>query len=162
MGSLILDERDQKFVLHELLEVARLCETDPFRDLSADLFDMILTEAGKLATEEILPTLAAADREGCTLKDGNVAVPDVFHRPYKLYCEGGWMGMSRSAEHGGQGLPIVISSAAKAWFMHNFAFHAYPGLTEGAAHLVETFGTEAAERKYMENSIPAPGEAPWR
>ncbi|NPU83771.1 MAG: acyl-CoA dehydrogenase [Syntrophaceae bacterium] len=150
MGSLIVDERDQKFLLYELLDVEKLCAADRFQDLSADLFDMILTEARKLATEEILPTLAAADRAECSLKDGNVAVPEVFHRPYRLYCEGGWMGMSRPAEHGGQGLPIVISSAAKEWFMHNFAFHAYPGLTEGAAHLVETFGTEEQKRKYME------------
>jgi alkylation response protein AidB-like acyl-CoA dehydrogenase len=150
MGSLILDERDQKFVLHELLEVSGLCEVDPFRDLSADLFDMILTEARKLATEEILPSLFLSDKEGCQLKDGQVTVPQVFRRPYRLYCEGGWMGMSRPAEKGGQGLPIVISTAAKDWFMHNFAFQAYPGLTEGAAHLVETFGTEEQKRKYLE------------
>ncbi|HOI73276.1 MAG TPA: acyl-CoA dehydrogenase [Syntrophales bacterium] len=150
MGSLIVDERDQKFLLHELLDVEKLCAAERFQDLSADLFDMILTEARKLSTEEILPTLATADRAECSLKDGNVAVPEVFHRPYRLYCEGGWMGMSRPAEHGGQGLPIVISSAAKEWFMHNFAFHAYPGLTEGAAHLVETFGTDEQKRKYME------------
>ncbi|MGV8081100.1 MAG: acyl-CoA dehydrogenase [Syntrophales bacterium] len=150
MGSLIVDERDQKFLLYELLQADKLCEADRYQDLSADLFDMILNEAGKLSTEEILPTLAAADRQECSLKDGHVAVPEVFHRPYRLYCEGGWMGMSRPAEHGGQGLPIVISSAAKEWFMHNFAFHAYPGLTEGAAHLVETFGTEGQKRKYMD------------
>jgi len=150
MGSLIVDERDQKFLLHELLDVEKLCAAERFQDLSADLFDMILTEARKLSTEEILPTLATADRAECSLKDGNVSVPEVFHRPYRLYCEGGWMGMSRPADHGGQGLPIVISSAAKEWFMHNFAFHAYPGLTEGAAHLVETFGTDEQKRKYME------------
>jgi alkylation response protein AidB-like acyl-CoA dehydrogenase len=153
MASLILDERDQKFVLHEMLGIEKLCNHPKFADFSKDMFDMILTEAQKFSTEEIFPTLVEGDREGCKLENGQVHVPKIFHRPYKLYCEGGWSAMSFPQEVGGQGLPHIMRTAAHDWFLHNFAFTAYPGLTEGAAHLVEVYGTEEQKNKYLPKMI---------
>jgi hypothetical protein len=43
-----------------------------------------------------------------------------------------------------------MSSAAREWFIHNFGMMCYPYLTEGAAHLIEVYGTEAQKRKYMD------------
>lgn len=153
MANLILDERDQKFVLFEMLEVDKLFEKPKYEEFSRELFDMILAEAEKLAVNEVFPTLVDGDREGCRLEGGQVYVPKSFHRCYKLYCEGGWGAMTFSPEVGGQGLPYVLSVAAKDWFMHNFAFLAYPGLSEGAAHLIETYGTEGQKNKYLEKMI---------
>ncbi|MBN1636494.1 MAG: acyl-CoA dehydrogenase [Deltaproteobacteria bacterium] len=150
MASVILDERDQKFVLYEMLEVEKLCETPKYADFSKDMFDMILTEAQKFAEEEILPTLEEGDKEGCRLENGQVYVPKCFHRPYKLFCEGGWGAMSVAPEFGGQGLPHIMRNAAHDWFMHNFSFNSYPGLTEGAAHLIQVYGTQEQQQKYME------------
>ena len=153
MASLILDERDQQFVLYEMLGVEGVCEQSKYADFSKETFNMILTEARKIAEEEILPTLAEGDKEGCKLIDGNVRVPKCFHRAYKLFCEGGWIGMSFSPEEGGQGIPESVKYAAIEWFYHNFAFIAYPFATEGAAHLILTYGTEAQKKKYMEKMI---------
>ena len=149
MSNIIVDERDQKFVLYELLHMEELCKSSRYAELSKDVFDMILTEAGKFAVEEVFPTLATADREGCRLENGQVIVPKEFHRLYKLYCENGWVSMSIDTEVGGQGLPIIIAIAAREWFMHNFAFSCYPGLSEGAANLIEAFGTEEQKKKYL-------------
>ena len=153
MANLILDERDQKFVLFEMLEVDKLCEKPRYQEFSLELFDMILAEAQKLAVNEVFPTLVDGDREGCRLEDGQLFVPKSFHRCYKLYCEGGWGAMTCSPEAGGQGLPYVLSVAAKDWFVHNFAFLAYPGLSEGAAHLIEAFGTEEQKKKYFARMV---------
>ena len=103
MANQILDERDQQFILYEMLEAETLCEHEKYADFSRDMFDMILTEAQKFATEEILPTLADSDKQGCRLEDGQVYVPECFHKPYKLFCEGGWIGMAVPPEEGGQG-----------------------------------------------------------
>ena len=46
-----------------------------------------------------------------------------------------------------------MSVAAKDWFVHNFAFLAYPGLTEAAARLIETYGTAAQKNKYFEKMM---------
>ena len=153
MANLILDERDQQFVLYEMLEVEKLFEKPIFAEFSKDMIDMILTEAQKFAVNEIFPTLVEGDREGCRLENGQVYVPEAFQRCYRLYCEGGWGAMGYSPEAGGQGLPHVVSTATKDWFIHNFAFFAYPGLSEGAARLIESYGTDGQKRKYLEKMV---------
>jgi alkylation response protein AidB-like acyl-CoA dehydrogenase len=149
MSSLIVDPRDQKFVLYEMLNVEELCKAPLFADFSRDMFDMALNEAEKFATDVIFPTLAEGDREGCRLEEGNVFVPKCYHRGVKIYREGGWSTMGVDAAEGGQGFPHVVSVAAKEWFSHNTGFICYFSLTEGAAHLVETYGSEAQKKKYL-------------
>ena len=153
MSSLIVDEKDQQFVLHEMLGVEKVCDYPEYADFSRETFDMILTEAQKIAEEEILPTLAQGDKEGCSLINGQVHVPECFHRAYKLFCKGGWIGMSFSPDEGGQGIPESIKYAAIEWFYHNFAFIAYPFATEGAAHLILTYGTEVQKKRYVEKMV---------
>ena len=149
MAQMILDERDQQFILYEMLDVEKLCEKQRFADFSKDMFDMILVEAQKMAVEEIFPTLAESDKEGCRLENGQVYVPKCFEKAFKLFCEGGWIGMSFPPDEGGQGLPVTVRTAATEWFFHNFAFICYPFACEGAAHLIMTYGTEEQKHKYI-------------
>ena len=153
MANLILDERDQQFVLYEMLGSEKLCDFPKFTDFSRDMFDMILSEAQKFAIEEVFPTLEESDKVGCRLEDGQVRVPECFHRVYKLFCESGWNCMSLPQEAGGQGLPFLMRIAAHEWFMHNFAFASYPGLGEGASHLIEVYGNEELKNKYVPKMI---------
>jgi len=157
MANLIIDPRDQKFVLYEMLDVEELCKAPLYADFSRDMFDMALNEAQKFATTAIFPTLAEGDREGCRLEGGNVHIPKCYHRCAQIYREGGWSTMNVAAEDGGQGFPLVVSVAAKEWFSHNSAFVSYFSLTEGAAHLIETYGTEAQKKRYL----PKMHEAVW-
>lgn len=150
MGSLIVDARDQKFVLYEMLKIEDLCQMSRYADFSRETFDMVMAEAEKFGTEVLFPTLAEGDRVGCKLENGEVKVPVCFHRPFQLFKEGGWNTMSVSPEAGGQGFPLVVASAAKEWFIHNFGMMCYPFMAEGAGHLIEVYGTEAQKRKYME------------
>ena len=150
MASLIVDARDQKFVLYEMLKIEDLCRTEKYVDFSKETFNMVLAEAERFSTEALFPTMAEGDRIGCKLEKGEVKVPACFHRPYKLYKEGGWSKMGVSQELGGQGFPLVVSTAAKEWFLHNFGMICYSYLTEGAAHLIEVYGTETQKRKYMD------------
>lgn len=153
MASLIVDARDQRFILHEMLKVEELCTEKLFADFSKETFDMILIEAEKLASEELYPIMGEADREGCRLVDGQVYLPKCYQKPYKLYCQGGWNAMGFPTEIGGQGLPAVVRGAANEWFLHNFAFIVNPGLAEGAAHLIEVYGNEEQKQKYLPRMI---------
>ena len=152
MASLILDERDQQFVLYQMLGVEEICEQPKYVDFSKETFNMIMNEAQKRADEVILPTLAEGDKEGCRLIDGQVHVPECYHRAYKLFCEGGWHGMS--FPRGGRARACRRRKVCRHdWFYHNFAFIAYPFATEGAAHLIETYGTEAQKKRYLPKMV---------
>jgi hypothetical protein len=114
------------------------------------MFDMVLDQAEKLAEKEFYPANKDGDRQGCRYHQGQVEVPDSFHRPYQLYCEGGWLAMSDSPEVGGQGFPFVVSNAASEFFgAANWALMMYPGLTHGSARLLERFGTPELRELYM-------------
>jgi alkylation response protein AidB-like acyl-CoA dehydrogenase len=150
MASLILDRRDQIFVLQEMLKTEDLCGMSKWADFSQETFEMVLKEAERLAVDVIFPTLVPGDREGCKLEDGQVHVPPSFQRCFDLYRDGGWINMGVSQEAGGQGFPYSITVAAKEWFIHNFSFFVYPEPAQAAAHLIEVFGTDAQKKKYME------------
>ena len=152
MAQHIADRRDQDFVIHEMLNVADLSKHERFEDFNKKTIDMVITEARNLAIKEILPTQTDGDEIGCILKDGQVHVPESFHKPYKLFCEGEWVAMCDDPEYGGQGMPKVLAMAAGEMFTGaNCAFMMYPGLTHGAGKLVEEFGTEAQKKTYLAN-----------
>ncbi|MDQ7785618.1 MAG: acyl-CoA dehydrogenase [Desulfomonilaceae bacterium] len=152
MANLLIDERDMKFVLYEQLNIEELCESQHYAEFSREMFDMVLDAATKLAEKELAPTNADGDQKGVVLENGEVKVPESFHRAYQLYCEGGWAALPVSEEHGGQGFPLSIYGATTELFVAaNQALLMYPGLTVGAARLIEKYGTEAQQRTYMDN-----------
>ena len=75
MSNLLVNERDQEFLLFEQLGIEKLFQTEPFKDFTKDDVVMMLNEAKKLAINVLLPTYAPGDKDGCTLKDGKVFVP---------------------------------------------------------------------------------------
>ncbi len=150
MANLLVDEQDAAFVLFEQLKVEDLCKYPLFQECSREIFEMALREAQKLAVNDIMPTNPIGDREGCK-RDGNVVkVPEAFHKLWKLYTDGGWIGMSESPDVGGQGMPAVVGAACNENFVAaNTAFTTFPGLTHGAARLIENYGTPGQKEKYM-------------
>ena len=150
MSNLLVNLRDQQFVLFEQLGVDKLFASELFAGFTKDDVLMMQKEAEKMAINVILPTYAPGDKEGCELKNGKVIVPSCYREAYKKFVEGGWACAMRSPEVGGQGIPIVLSTAYSECFgAANFAFLMYPGLSNGAAGLIEKFGTEEQKTKYM-------------
>lgn len=150
MSNLLVNQRDQEFLLFEQLGIEKLFQTETFKDFSKEDALMMLKEAEKMALNEILPTYAVGDKEGCTLKDGIVSVPKCYRAPYKKYVEGGWLCPTQPVDVGGQGMPLSMATAAlEHCYAANFAFLMYPGLTHGAAALIHHFGTEEQKNTYM-------------
>ncbi|HMK34324.1 MAG TPA: acyl-CoA dehydrogenase [Desulfomonilaceae bacterium] len=152
MANLLVDERDLKFVLYEQLNIEELCASEPFTEFSREMFDMVLDAAQKLAEKELAPTNRDGDNQGVTYENGVVRVPESFHNAYRLFCEGGWAALPIAQDHGGQGFPSSMYAASVELFgAANQAFMMYPGLTIGAARLLEIYGTEEQQRTYMDN-----------
>ncbi len=150
--KLLVDERDAKFILYEQLGIdEKLCKSPLYADFSRETFDMVLDEVGKLAERAFYPSNKPGDEQGCSFDKGQVKVPESFHEPYRLYREGGWLAMSDSPEVGGQGLPVVLTNACIEMLgAANWALLMYPGLTHGAARLLQEYGRPELQQIYME------------
>ncbi len=153
MTQVISDRRDIEFVIHEQLEAETLADlNEELADFNKKTIDLIISEAKNFAVKELLPANKEGDEQGCSLENGIVKTPDSFKRLYELFNEGEWLATTEDPEWGGQGMPRTVSSAAAEYFNGaNFPFMMYPGLTQGAGHLVEKFGTPEQKETYLRN-----------
>ncbi len=150
MGNTLVNTRDQRFILYEQIGIEKLFSIEKYADYSTEVVDMMLNEAEKMAVDVILPTYDVGDREGAVFADGKVTTPDCFHPALKTFNEAGWGCAIKDPEVGGQNLPLCVWSACAELFdSANFAFMMYPGLTLGAAGLIEKYGTEEQKNTYM-------------
>jgi hypothetical protein len=150
MAQQIADRRDVDFVLHEQLHVEELSKHDIYAEFNKKTVDLIVSEARNLAIKEILPTQEEGDREGTEFENGQVTVPESFHKAWELFKEGEWLAMIEDPEWGGQGMPRTVALAASDYMNGaNFAFMMYPGLTHGAGKLVDAFGTDKQKALFL-------------
>ena len=151
MVQSIADKRDVEFALHEQFEAEKLSQYEQFSEFNAKTVDLIISEARNLAVKELLPTRRAGDEKGCSLENGEVKVPEDFHRGYNLYREGEWIAMAEDPEWGGQGMPLLVAQAASDYLIGaNYALNIFVGLTQGAARLIENFGTEEQKKMFLQ------------
>jgi len=143
------DLREIHFVLFEQLGLGEILGKDRYADWGRDEVAMVLDEAYRYAREVVGPLNSVGDREGCKLVDGQVHVPAGFHDAWKKLYEQGWKSISISPEHGGQGAPRVLAAVLEELMSGaNVAFNMYPGLTFGAAELLDQHGTPEQRKKY--------------
>ncbi|MBN2398195.1 MAG: acyl-CoA dehydrogenase [Deltaproteobacteria bacterium] len=150
MSNLLVNTRDQKFLLYEQIGIDKLFGFEKYADYSREVVDMVLSEAEKMAVEVIAPTLEEGDKEGAQFKDGKAYAPACFHEPFKTFSEAGWICATKDPEVGGQNMPISVHTACWELFAAaHMAFSMYPSLTTGAAGLIDAWGTEEQKNKYM-------------
>jgi len=154
MSNTLIDDRDQKFILFEQLDIGKFSESELYSDFDSEICTMVLNEAQKLAQNAMMPVYAEGDTEGCTLKAGKVSVPKSFHKLWQLWNEGEWRRIDLPVDIGGQGMPIVVGMAANEYFeAANLAFQTITAMTRGAALLIATHGTEEQKEKYVEKIL---------
>ncbi|UXT56448.1 acyl-CoA dehydrogenase [Agrobacterium fabrum] len=119
-------------------------------DLSEDLVDAILEEAGRFATGEVAPLADIGDRQGAKLADGKVTTPDGWADLYRRWAEAGWNSLTAPEEFGGQNLPHMLNVAAlEMWNSGSMAFALAPTLTMGAVEAIVTHGSNDLKRTYL-------------
>ncbi len=143
--------RDQKFLLHEVLNLSRFSELEGFKDADAEMIDAILEESAKFAEGVLTPLNRIGDEHGCVRNaDGTVTTPPGFHEAFDQLRENGWMGLSADTRYGGQGLPGVLGLACgEMTSSANMAFAMYPGLTGGASKAISIGGSDAQKDFYL-------------
>jgi len=145
--------RDLRFVLHEVFDACgHFAGWPAHADVDAATVDAILEEAGKFASEVVLPLNAVGDAQGCRFDpaNGSVRTPTGFKAAYEQFAAGGWASLACDPVYGGQGLPVtlnqclyeMLNSASQAWAM-------YPGLTHGAYECLHAHGTPAQRALFL-------------
>ena len=142
---------DIAFTLKHSAGLQRALADGLYGDLTEDVVDAVLEEAGKFASTVIAPLNAVGDKHGTPLRDGAVTMPPGWKEAYTAWAQGGWNGLAGPSEWGGQGLPHVLNSACiEMWNSASMAFGIGPVLTMGAIEALDRHGTDALKRKYLE------------
>ncbi len=138
------------FTLNQVAGLGAALEAGLFGDLSQDLVDAVLAEAGRFASEEIAPLSEVGDRVGAVLADAKVTMPAGWPDLYSRWSEGGWNALSGPEQFGGQALPAMLAVAAlEMWNSSSMAFAIGPTLTMGAVEALEKHASDALKQKYL-------------
>ncbi len=154
MAQQIADRRDIDFVIWEQMKGEELIQYDLYKEFNRKTCDMIITEARKIAINEMLPTLQEGDHVGVRFENGIVKVPDSFHRVHKLLLEGEWGNLQVPPEMGGQGAPGLVATAAVEYFMGaNWPLYVYASMGNGTADMIQKYGTDEQKKKYVKRLV---------
>src|SRR5688572_15862991 len=154
MAEYVAPLRDMQFAIKELGGLAAVGALPGCEELTPDLVDAVLEEAGKFASGVLSPLNWAGDRAGCRVDNGVVTTPDGFGGAYRQFREAGWPALGGEPEYGGQGLPHLISGmVSEIWNSANMSFCLCPMLTNGAVTAVRRHGSDAQKKLYLEKMI---------
>ncbi len=152
MSEYVAPLKDMNFVLKHVVGLDQIAELPGCEEVSDDLVEAILGEAGKFANEVLSPLNMIGDKEGAKLANGQVTTPQGFKDAYWKFADAGWTQISSPPEFGGQGLPHVVATAVgEMWGSANMAFKLCPLLTGGAIEALHQHASAEIQAKYLPN-----------
>jgi len=148
------DLRDVRFALFEQFKLQDLLGKAPYANWGKEEVETVLDEVYSWATKVLGPLNAVGDHDGCRLENGQVFTPPGFKEAWKSLFKAGWRSLAVKEEHGGQGGPFTLATAAEEMMCGaNTAFNMYPGLTQGAADVILNFGTPEQQKTYGDKMV---------
>ncbi|HEV2563981.1 MAG TPA: acyl-CoA dehydrogenase [Microvirga sp.] len=145
---------DIVFTMRHVAGLDRAVADGVYGDLSADLAETILEEAGRFANDVIAPLNREGDRHGSTFRDGAVTTAPGWKQAYKAWTEAGWNALPGPVEYGGQGLPTLLNSACvEMWNAASMAFGIGPVLTMGAIEALVQHASDDLKSRYLDKLV---------
>ncbi len=146
--------KDMQFAITEFAGLAGISALPGCEEVSAELVEAVLTEAGRFAQGVLDPLNRSGDQQGAQWHDGEVTAPAGFKEAYAQFIEAGWNGLSGATDYGGQGLPHCIAMPLQEmWNSANMAFCLCPMLTTGVQEALTHHGSEALLKTYMSKLV---------
>ncbi len=146
--------RDMQFVMRELAQLEDVARLPGNEDVSLDLVNDILEEAGKFANGVLAPLNKRGDQEGAKWDNGKVITVAGWKDAYRQFTEAGWGALACDPKYGGQGLPKLVATAVmEMWKSANMAFSLCPMLTSGAIEALMLSGGDAQKDMYLPKMI---------
>jgi acyl-CoA dehydrogenase len=121
-----------------------------YGDLSQDVVQAVLEEAGRFAGDVLAPLNVTGDRHGTPFKDGAVATAPGWKDAYRAWAQAGWNGLASPAQWGGQDLPQAVNAACiEMWNSAALAFGLGPVLTMAGVDALVVHGSDELKRAYL-------------
>ena len=145
---------DYQFLLDHVVDFAQVTDTALFADATPDMTQAILSEAAKMAEEVIAPLNRAGDIHPARLENGVVRTSPGFAEGYNAIAEGGWIGMSASADVGGLGLPMTLTNTVNEMIASAcLSLQLSPLMTQGQIEALEHHASDAIKALYIPKLI---------
>ncbi|NRP27270.1 Acryloyl-CoA reductase (NADH) [Marinobacterium sp. xm-d-420] len=146
--------QDTAFVLDQLVEFDQLCQAMGLDEVNLELANVVVEEAGKLASEVLAPLNAVGDQNGARLDGDKVIETSGFSDAYQQYMENGWATLTAPEAFGGQALPNVVGTAVnELWHSANMAFALCPMLTQGSIEALIAHGSDELKDQYLSRLV---------
>jgi len=159
VATKFVSERNIEFLLYEVFDVESLTQYEYYSEHNRKMFDMVLKAAVKLAKDLLFPIFEEMDRSQPELVDGEVRVHPSVRTIMQEFGDGGWISSRVPFAQDGEQLPSMVADICEFIFASaNYSAHAYPGLTFGASHLIESFGS----RELYDTYVPRMRAGQWQ
>jgi alkylation response protein AidB-like acyl-CoA dehydrogenase len=156
MTSYVAPQRDIRFALEHLVDLAGLAKLPAFAHADPDTVFGLLGEFGRFVSE----VLAPIDRTGDTVGSkhdpatGAVTTPPGWQDAYRQYVDAGWGSVPFAPDHGGGGFPWLVAIAMQEMLTSsNMAFSLCPLLTQGAIDMLSHHGSEEQQERYLRRMV---------
>ena len=150
MESRLLNPRDLAFLLHEWLQVERLCERPRYAEHSRETFDAALETSRRIATDHFKPINRLLDANEPTFDGERVHTPPELAAALAVFNAAGLLAAGNDFELGGMQLPVTVAKACFAWFdAANVSAVGYPFLTQANANLLLAHGSPAQRAAWV-------------
>src|SRR5260370_38989380 len=101
---------DISFSLNHAAGFAQALADDLYGDLSGDVVEAVVAEAGKFATDILAPLNVIGDREGAHFHDGAVTTAPGWKEAYHAWANSVWNALGAPAQWEGPGLPHALNT----------------------------------------------------
>ena len=152
--SYVAPVKDMLFNIEHLANIAQVAQIPGFEDAGLDTAQAVLEECAKITEGVLAPLNWEGDKNPSSWKDGVVSSTPGFKEAFKLFAEGGWVGLQHPAAFGGAGLPKTIGSVCGEMANSaNMSFALCPMLSDGSIEALLTAGSDELKGIYLANLV---------
>ncbi len=125
-----------------------------FSHLDSGLIDQLLQLSEQLGRVAMAPISYVLDRQAPQIVDGKVQTPALLKDALSALAQSGIFATSAPLAEGGTALPYLLHTAIAA-ILNRFdaPIYGYVLLTQGAANLIRTFGSESQKARYLPDMV---------
>ncbi|MCJ1887058.1 acyl-CoA dehydrogenase [Pseudomonas sp. LA21] len=150
MTRALLNERDLRFQLYEVLDTQSLLQRPRYAEHDRAVLDATLETARQLASDYFAPHNRKGDEHEPTFDGERVQLIQETQQAWDAFAEAGFLAAHHDYADGGLQLPEVVLRACMAYFnAANIATLGYSFLSIGATNLVKSFASDALKARYL-------------